>query len=178
MSLKAVSLSEQIAEHLSERIVRGDLAPGEKLPEAELAKELDVSTNSLREAFRLLEKRHLIRLQPRRGARVCEVTESEVRDLYNFLFLLLSHLAAQAARDWKPGEIEDLAIDLFEVNNVAEAFGGGPLLGVKGVIVLGHGRARADSVRRAIGTAAQTVEAGFIPRLSDELDKIRKRVGE
>ena len=115
MSLKAVSLSEQIAEHLSERIVRGDLAPGEKLPEAELAKELDVSTNSLREAFRLLEKRHLIRLQPRRGARVCEVTESEVRDLYNFLFLLLSHLAAQAARDWKPGEIEDLAMMLPEL---------------------------------------------------------------
>ena len=109
MSLKAVSLSEQIAEHLSERIVRGDLAPGEKLPEAELAKELDVSTNSLREAFRLLEKRHLIRLQP------CEVTESEVRDLYNFLFLLLSHLAAQAARDWKPGEIEDLAMMLPEL---------------------------------------------------------------
>ncbi len=115
MSLKAVSLSEQIAEHLSERIVRGDLAPGEKLPEAELAKELDVSTNSLREAFRLLEKRHLIRLQPRRGARVCEVTESEVRDLYDFLFLLLSHLAAQAARDWKPGEIEDLAMMLPEL---------------------------------------------------------------
>jgi len=115
MSLKAVSLSEQIAEHLSERIVRGDLAPGEKLPEAELAKELDVSTNSLREAFRLLEKRHLIRLQPRRGARVCEVTESEVRDLYNFLFLLLSHLAAKAARDWKPGEIEDLAMMLPEL---------------------------------------------------------------
>ena len=115
MSLKAVSLSEQIAEHLSERIVRGDLASGEKLPEAELAKELDVSTNSLREAFRLLEKRHLIRLQPRRGARVCEVTESEVRDLYDFLFLLLSHLAAQAARDWKPGEIEDLAMMLPEL---------------------------------------------------------------
>ena len=115
MSLKAVSLSEQIAEHLSERIVRGDLAPGEKLPEAELAKELDVSTNSLREAFRLLEKQHLIQLQPRRGARVCDVTESEVRDLYNFLFLLLSHLAAQAARDWQPGEIEDLALMLPEL---------------------------------------------------------------
>jgi glycerol-3-phosphate acyltransferase PlsX len=75
-------------------------------------------------------------------------------------------------------EIEDLARDLFEVNNVAETFGGGPLLGVRGVIVLGHGRARADSVRRAIETAAQTVEAGFIPRLSDELDKARKQVGE
>ncbi len=46
---------------------------------------------------------------------MCEVTESEVRDLYNFLFLLLSHLAAQAARDWKPGEIEDLAMMLPEL---------------------------------------------------------------
>jgi len=115
MSLKAVSLSEQIANHLGERIVRGELAPGEKLPETELAKELDVSTNSLREAFRLLEKQHLIQLQPRRGARVCDVTESEVRDLYDFLFLLLSHLAAQAARDWQPGEIEDLALMLPEL---------------------------------------------------------------
>ena len=121
MSLKAVSLSEQIAEHLAERIIRGELAPGEKLPEAELAKSLDVSTNSLREAFRLLEKRHLIELQPRRGARVCEVTESQVRDLYDFLFLLLSHMAARAARDWQPGQIEDLAAMLPELERHYQA---------------------------------------------------------
>src|SRR5690606_12362343 len=76
MTLRAVSLSEQIADHLAEQIVRGERKPGEKLPEAELAKQLEVSTNSLREAFRLLEKQHLIELQPRRGARVCEVSES------------------------------------------------------------------------------------------------------
>ena len=116
MSLKAVSLSEQIADHLGERIIEGSLEPGARLPEAELAKELNVSTNSLREAFRLLEKRHLIELQPRRGARVCEVTESQVRDLYDFLFLLLSHLAADAARHWRPGEIEDLAAMLPELH--------------------------------------------------------------
>ena len=55
MSLKAVSLSEQIASHLAERIIKGELPPGARLPENELAKELDVSTNSLRESFRLLE---------------------------------------------------------------------------------------------------------------------------
>lgn len=115
MPLKARSLSEQIAEHLSERIIRGELAPGEKLPENELAKQLDVSTNSLREAFRLLEKQHLIVLQPRRGARVCEVTESQVRDLYEFLFLLLSYLAARVAKEWRPGQIEDLAAMLPEL---------------------------------------------------------------
>ncbi|MEE3321291.1 MAG: GntR family transcriptional regulator [Pseudomonadota bacterium] len=108
MSLQAVSLSEQIARHLGERIINGELAPGNKLPESELAKDLDVSTNSLREAFRLLEKQHLIELQPRRGARVCEVTETQVKDLYEFLFLLLSQLAERAAARWQPGQIEDL----------------------------------------------------------------------
>ena len=63
------TLSEQLADHLGQRIIRGELAPGERLPEQDLARELDVSTNSLREAFRLLEKRHLIEHQPRRGAR-------------------------------------------------------------------------------------------------------------
>jgi DNA-binding GntR family transcriptional regulator len=115
MTLKAVSLSEQIANHLAEEIILGHLAPGERLPEAELAKQLDVSTNSLREAFRLLEKQHLVELQPRRGARVCQVSDQQVRDLYDFLFLLLSHLAGQAALHWRPGEIEDLAAMLPEL---------------------------------------------------------------
>lgn len=117
MTLKAVSLSEQIADHLAEEIILARLAPGERLPEADLAKQLDVSTNSLREAFRLLEKQHLVELQPRRGARVCEVNQQQVRDLYDFLFLLLSHLAAQAAAHWRPGEIEDLAEMLPELTH-------------------------------------------------------------
>ena len=109
MPLKATSLSEQIAEHLGDRIIRGELAPGAKLPESELAKQLNVSTNSLREAFRVLEGRHLIEIQPRRGARVCDVNEEQVRELYDFLFLLLSQLAARAAETWQTGEVEELA---------------------------------------------------------------------
>lgn len=105
---QAPTLSEQLADHLGQRIIRGELAPGERLREQELSRQMNVSTNSLREAFRLLEKRHLIEHQPRRGTRVCDVTEAEVRELYDFLFLLLSHLAGQAARVWQPGELEDL----------------------------------------------------------------------
>ena len=106
MSLQAVSLSEQIARHLGEQIITGELAPGSRLPENELAKQLDVSTNSLREAFRLLEKQHMIELQPRKGARVCEVTDEQVRDLYEFLFMMLTRLAGLAAARCQPGEIE------------------------------------------------------------------------
>lgn len=115
------TLSEQLADHLGQRIIRGQLAPGERLREQELSRQLDVSTNSLREAFRLLEKRHLIEHQPRRGARVCEVSEAEVRELYDFLFLLLSHLAGQAARIWRPGELDDLVSLLPELERHHQA---------------------------------------------------------
>ena len=56
-----------------------------------------------------------MRRQARRGGRGVEVTAGGVPDLYNVLFRLRSHLAAQAARDWKPGEIEDLAMMLPEL---------------------------------------------------------------
>jgi len=106
--IRTANLSEQIAGHLGERIIRGDLSPGARLPEVELANELQVSTNSLREAFRILEKRHLVEILARRGARVSDITESQVQDLYDFLFLLLGQLAARAASTWQPGELDDL----------------------------------------------------------------------
>lgn len=120
MLRQAVNLSEQLAEHLGERIIRGTLEPGERLPEAELARQLEVSTNTLREAFHLLEKRHLIEWKPKRGASVCEVTETQVRELYDFLFLLLSQLAGRAAERWQPGEIEDLVARLPELQRCYE----------------------------------------------------------
>jgi DNA-binding GntR family transcriptional regulator len=127
MSLHIANLSDQLADHLSERIISGELPPGTRLPEVELARTLSVSTNSLREAFHLLEQRHLIEWKPRRGASVCEVTEVQVRDLYDFLFLLLSQLAGRAAERWQPGDIEDLVSRLpdlqrhYDNNDIAAA---------------------------------------------------------
>ena len=121
MPLKAVALSDQIADHLAEQIIHGTLPPGARLHENELAKQLDVSTNSLREAFRLLEARHLIEIQPRRGARVREVTEAQVQELYDFLFLMLSELAGRAAKVWQPGELDELARMLPQLEQLHQA---------------------------------------------------------
>ncbi|MCC5878877.1 MAG: GntR family transcriptional regulator, partial [Idiomarina sp.] len=109
MSMVAVSLSEQISQHLAEQIILGELAPGERLHEIELAKQLNVSINSLREAMRLLEKQHLVILQPRRGAWVCNVSEEQAEHLYEHLFLLFGALAERAAQQWQPGSLDDLA---------------------------------------------------------------------
>lgn len=116
MSLQVANLSQQLANHLSEKIIKGTLKPGERLPEAELAKELSVSTNSLREAFHLLEKRHLIEWKPRRGANVSNITEVQVKDLYDFLFLLLSELAGRVAEQWREGDLDDLMETLQQLH--------------------------------------------------------------
>jgi DNA-binding GntR family transcriptional regulator len=62
------SLSEQIAKHISEQIIRGELVEGERIQELRIAAELDVSRGSVREALLLLERTHLIEIYPRRGA--------------------------------------------------------------------------------------------------------------
>ena len=74
-------------------------------------------------------------------------------------------------------EIEELVRDVYEINNVVETHGGGPLLGVNGVCVVGHGRGKAESVRRAIGTARHSVESALVERLEVELAAVQAKVG-
>ena len=75
-------------------------------------------------------------------------------------------------------ELADLTREVYEMNNVTETYGGGPLFGVNGVSVVGHGRGKAESVRRAIETARRTVEVGFVEKLNEELARVKQAVGE
>jgi glycerol-3-phosphate acyltransferase PlsX len=72
-------------------------------------------------------------------------------------------------------EVEEIAEEVYGLNNQPEAKGGGPLFGVNGVSIVGHGRARAGAVQRAIGTAKLLVERDFIPKLNEELARLRTR---
>ncbi len=64
---------------------------------------------------------------------------------------------------------------VYELCNVVETYGGGPLFGVNGVSIVGHGRARADAVSKAIETAVQLVESGFVSEMNEELARVRER---
>lgn len=101
------TLTEQIARHLGQRIITGEYPPGHKLRELELARELDVSTNTVREAFHIVERRHLVTIEPRRGAFVSAITPKQVRDLYDYLFTLFAELAARAAVGWQGSDLEE-----------------------------------------------------------------------
>ncbi|UZE25494.1 GntR family transcriptional regulator [Pseudomonas sp. B21-056] len=103
MTFKAPdSLAEQIAHHLAERIIRGEMKPGERIQEQKVTLALNVSRGSVREALLILERRHLIAILPRRGAHVTELTEHNVRSLCTLmseLYILLGNAVAHGWRD-------------------------------------------------------------------------------
>jgi glycerol-3-phosphate acyltransferase PlsX len=71
---------------------------------------------------------------------------------------------------------EKLSNEIFERMNILEAFGGGPLLGVNGLAIVGHGASGVSAIANAIGTAKYVVSTGLIEAQQGELDRIRAAV--
>ncbi|AXO87750.1 GntR family transcriptional regulator [Pseudomonas parafulva] len=149
MTFKAPdSLCEQIAHYLAERIIRGELAPGERIQEQKVTQALNVSRGSVREALLILERRHLVAILPRRGAHVTELDERSVRSLCALmgeLYILLGYAVAQQWRsesDLLPfmeiqqrlhqaraaQDIESFVADSFAVMRAAYPFAANPYL--------------------------------------------------
>jgi DNA-binding GntR family transcriptional regulator len=102
MTFKAPdSLAEQIAHHLAERIIRGELKPGERIQEQKVTSSLNVSRGSVREALLILERRHLIVILPRRGAQVTELNAHNIQSLCTLMSELYILLALAVANRWE-----------------------------------------------------------------------------
>lgn len=74
-------LHRDVVEALGLRIIRGDLRPGETIPnEADLSRELEVSRTVIREAIKVLASKGLVEVRPRTGTRVLPRTHWELID--------------------------------------------------------------------------------------------------
>ena len=88
-------LRDVVFNTLRHAILRGELKPGERLMEIQLANKLGVSRTPIREAIRKLELEGLVLMIPRKGAEVAEITEKSLRDVLEVR-----------------GSLEELAVDL------------------------------------------------------------------
>lgn len=101
-------LRDVVFNTLRRAILRGELKPGERLMEIQLANKLGVSRTPIREAIRKLELEGLVLMIPRKGAEVAEITEKNLRDVLE-VRCALEELAVQLACDRiKKEEIQEL----------------------------------------------------------------------
>ncbi len=91
-------LRDVVFNTLRRAILRGELKPGERLMEIQLANKLGVSRTPIREAIRKLELEGLVLMVPRKGAEVAEITEKNLRDVLE-VRCALEELAVQLACD-------------------------------------------------------------------------------
>lgn len=80
--LARVGLREQVRELVLQRILDGVYAPGERIVEYQLTKELQISQAPVREALRELEAMRFVESQPNRGVRVRMMTANELGEMY------------------------------------------------------------------------------------------------
>ncbi|MDV2301819.1 GntR family transcriptional regulator [Vibrio cholerae] len=96
---KESTKSENLTEYLIEAIVEGQLAPGSKISEPELAKQFQVSRGPLREALMRVEGLGLIERIPHIGARVIQLSPVKLVELYAVREALEGMAARLAARN-------------------------------------------------------------------------------
>lgn len=93
---RAASLGQQIADIIRQRIVRGELQPGDRLTEESLADEFQVSRGPVRDAITQLSFEKLVEVHKPRGIYIVGLTDDDVEQLYS-LRAALEQLALQRA---------------------------------------------------------------------------------
>ena len=91
-------LRDVVFNTLRQAILRGELKPGERLMEIQLANKLGVSRTPIREAILKLELEGLVLMIPRKGAEVADITEKSLRDVLE-VRKALEELAVQLTCD-------------------------------------------------------------------------------
>lgn len=114
-------LREIVFETIREAIISGDLRPGERLMEVQLAEEMGVSRTPVREAIRKLELEGFVVMIPRKGAYVAGISMKDIADVFEIRTALESLAAGLAAERITEDELEELERSLVSVSESTES---------------------------------------------------------
>lgn len=106
--LREQSLTSLVLRELERQIESGELAPGSKLNEANVAADLRVSRGPVREAFRALQQIGLVRTEKNRGVYVREVSLPEASEIYEVRAALEAMIGRLAAKRAQPAQLSGL----------------------------------------------------------------------
>ena len=101
-------LREVVFNNLRDAILKGDLKPGERLLENQLADKLGVSRTPVREALRMLEQENLVLLIPRKGAQVLSISAEDIKNIMEIRSSLEVLAMKHACKNMSPEKIQEL----------------------------------------------------------------------
>lgn len=119
--LQQHSLPSLVRREIERRILAGELAPGAKLVEADIAAELGVSRGPVREAFRALEQASLVRTEKNRGVFVRQVSLEEANEIYEVRAALEGLIGRLAAKRIRPEQVEKIRAVVKKMHAVGRA---------------------------------------------------------
>jgi phosphonate utilization transcriptional regulator len=119
--LRSHSLTTLVQRELVRRILAGELAPGAKISEADVAALFNVSRGPVREAFRALEAEGLVRTEKNRGVFVREVSVAEADEIYAVRAGLDRTIGQLVAGTIKPIEVSELRDLLRKMGHAARS---------------------------------------------------------
>src|SRR5580700_7616776 len=111
-----LSLHDETLARLRDYIVEGNIADGSRVPERQLCEMLNISRTPLREALKVLASEGLVELLPNRGARVRQLSERDLGELFDVmggLEGLAGRLACENITDEEIAEIERLHYEMY-----------------------------------------------------------------
>ena len=115
------SLTTLVQRELSRCILAGEILPGAKLSEADLAARFNVSRGPVREAFRALEAEGLVRTEKNRGVFVRQVSVAEADEIYAVRAGLDRTIGQLVAESIRPAAIAELRALLKKMTQAAKA---------------------------------------------------------
>ncbi|OBP15088.1 GntR family transcriptional regulator [Rheinheimera sp. SA_1] len=118
-----ITAADRVLLEIQRAIVEGQIAPGSKISEPELAKRFDLSRAPLREALARLERCHLIERIPNAGARVVKLSVAGLVSLYQLretLEGLACRLAAEHMTDAEIAQVQQLLDQHLSTQRVRE----------------------------------------------------------
>jgi DNA-binding GntR family transcriptional regulator len=114
-------LHEQIREAILNSIVNGEFRPGDRIVESAVARRLQVSQATVREALRVLEQLGIIVTQRNRGAFVRQLTRRDVVEMYEMRALLEGYAARMAVARLTDDKLAQLEQLIHEMVSLAES---------------------------------------------------------
>ena len=114
-------LRDVVFNTLRKAILRGELKPGERLMEIQLANKLGVSRTPIREAIRTLEQEGLVLMIPRKGAAVAQITEKNMQDVLEVRKALEELSVQLACERITPEQVEEMKMAAEDFRKVLKS---------------------------------------------------------